>query len=98
MSSHRLEIESGRWVKPNSIPVDERKCFVCQVLEDEYHFIIECQLYIELRKLYISKYYWERPSMFKFIELIKSTNGNRIRKLGVFIYQAFRLRTELLYK
>ena len=25
MSSHRLEVESGRWVKPNAVPFDERK-------------------------------------------------------------------------
>ena len=36
MSSHRLEVESGRWVKPNRIPLDERKCFFCDVLEDEF--------------------------------------------------------------
>ena len=27
MSSHRLEVEAGRWVKPNRIPLNERKCF-----------------------------------------------------------------------
>ena len=60
----------------------------CQVIEDEYHFIIECHLYNDLRKKYISKYFWIRPSMFKFVELINSTNQNCIRKLGAFIYQA----------
>ena len=31
MSSHRLAIESGRWARPNRIPVDERKCQVCRI-------------------------------------------------------------------
>ena len=27
MSSHRLEVEAGTWVKPNRIPFNEKKCF-----------------------------------------------------------------------
>ena len=26
ISSHRLEIEVGRWARPNRIPIDDRKC------------------------------------------------------------------------
>ena len=37
-SSHRLEIEVGRWARPNRIPIDERKCITCNKLEDEFHF------------------------------------------------------------
>ncbi|KAH3802567.1 hypothetical protein DPMN_156245 [Dreissena polymorpha] len=50
VSSHRLEIESGRWHKPESIPVQERKCQHCNVLEDEFHFLFECSLYNDIRK------------------------------------------------
>ena len=28
-SAHRLEIEAGRWHKPNKIPHNERKCKLC---------------------------------------------------------------------
>ena len=97
MSSHRLEVESGRWVRPNRTPLDERKCFFCNVLEDEYHFVLECSVYLELRKKYISKYFWKRPNMFKFIDLINSSNTSCIRKLCTFIFQAFKLRSGLLY-
>ena len=41
MSSHRLEVETGRWVKPVPVPLNERQCTVCHVLEDEYHFVLE---------------------------------------------------------
>lgn len=98
MSSHRLEIESGRWVKPNSIPVNERKCQNCHLLEDEFHFILECSIYSDLRKQYISPYYWKRPSMFKLIELLESNNTKRIRNLSIFTYKAFKLRTESIYR
>ena len=44
VASHRLEIEEGRWAKPNRVPVDERKCRHCNTLEDEFHFLLECSL------------------------------------------------------
>ena len=50
MSSHRLEIEDARWVRVNRAPVNDRKCTLCNVLEDEYHFVKECQRYTELMK------------------------------------------------
>lgn len=98
MSSHRLEIESGRWVRPNSIPLNERICLVCGILEDEYHFVLECKMYQNLRKKFISSYFWKRPNMFKFVELIQSRNVNQMRKLSAFIYQAFKYRTDVLYR
>ena len=48
--SHRLEVETGRWTKPNKILLDYRKCMICNVLEDEFHFVLECCLYKDLRK------------------------------------------------
>ena len=44
VSSHRLSIESGRWSKPNPTPLSERNCLFCNLLEDEYHFVLECNL------------------------------------------------------
>ena len=71
MSSHRLEVESGRWVRPNRTPSDERKCFFCNDLEEEYHFVLECSVYLELRKKYISKYFWKRPKHVQILRLNK---------------------------
>ena len=49
VSSHRLEIEMGRWHKPNKSIRSERKCQHCNVLENEFHFILECPVYHEIR-------------------------------------------------
>ena len=38
--SHRLEIEVGRWARPNRTPINERKCRYYDKLEDEFHFFI----------------------------------------------------------
>jgi len=40
-----------------------------QYLEDEFHFLLECPLYYDLRKLLIDKYYWKHHSMITFIDL-----------------------------
>ena len=98
VSSHRLAIETGRWVRPIPIPVGERKCFTCQTLEDEYHFVLECPIYSQIRQQYIARYYWTRPSMLKFIELINNTSIKCCRKLCVYIHKAFELRSEILYR
>lgn len=97
MSSHRLHIESGRWTKPIRTPINERTCQICNLLEDEFHFIIECPLYSELRTKYISSRYTNRPNMFKFLELINSENKTIITKLGIFLEKAFRVRNEFIY-
>ncbi len=94
VSSHRLEIEAGRW---NRTPVEDRKCMMCRCLEDEYHFILECTMYADIRPIYIKNYYWRRPSMIKFIELIQSENSIIVRNLGIYIYKAFQIRNENLY-
>ena len=51
VSAHRLEVETGRWHKQVAVPFNERKYRTClNCLEDEFHFLLECPLYHELRK------------------------------------------------
>ena len=47
-----LAIETGRYSKPKT-PLNERLCKFCQLntLEDETHFLIDCELYSDLRQL-----------------------------------------------
>ena len=82
-------IETGRWYKSISIPYNDRKCIVCDKLDDEYHFVIECTLLHDLRKLYIDNYCLERPCVFKFINLMTSEIETVIRKLYILAYKAF---------
>ena len=97
VSSHNLEIEAGRWHKPVSKPFSERICLICSTLEDEYHFVLVCSLYQDLRKLYINKYYWKRPNMYKFIELMSNENVTTLKNLSVYVYKAFKIRNDTLY-
>ena len=95
LSSHRLEIEVGRWAKPNRTPLDQRKCRICNIVEDEFHFHLECELYKQIRKKHIKKYYWGRPNMIKLKELMQATNENILLNLAIFTEKAFKIRTEL---
>ena len=90
-SSHRLCIETSRWQTP-SIPRLNRICTTCNELDDEYHFLLECQLLNELRKRFISPFYWKRPSMFKCVKLLNSS-CKKIKMLAKFIYLGFSLKT-----
>jgi len=98
VSSHRLHIESGRWSKPVVTPVENRTCFFCDKLEDEYHFIMECDLYKDLRDKYIPKFFRTRPSMHKFIQLLQTTNRKVLRNFGTYIFYSFELRKQYLYQ
>ena len=49
--AHDLEIERGRFRGGRKVPRDERKCCMCsQTVEDECHFLLECEAYDVLRK------------------------------------------------
>ena len=52
LSSHRLEVETGRWARPNAIPFEEKCCPSVHSLEDEFHLVLECSRYNDLRTLY----------------------------------------------
>ena len=82
----------GRWHKPNVIPRNERKCHVCSKLEDEFHFLLECPLYSDLRKMYINRYFSSHPNILKFKELLTSENSNVTRKLACYVFKGFQIR------
>ena len=97
VSSHRLAVETGRWHKPQPIEINERKCLLCNSLEDEFHFIFECPLYSDLRQKYIKKYYWKKPCIPKFIDLLQNNSITTVRKLSMFIYDSFKKRNDTFY-
>ena len=81
LSAHPLKVEKGRY---QNIPKKERVCTHCNVIEDEYHFILTCPLYSDLRNKFIKKYYWFKPSTYKLIQLLSSNNVRELRNLGNF--------------
>ena len=58
ISAHGLLIERGRYHRPpKKIPVHERICNYCdtRAIEDEYHFLLECDLYTDIRHILFDK-------------------------------------------
>ena len=90
-------VETGSWVKPRSLPYDQRLCSLCQRQdsEDEYHLVLICPVYIELRKQFIKKYYFIRPNLDKFIQLVTTNNKCILRKLAMYLHHASILRETL---
>ena len=91
-SAHRLAIETGRWHKPYKIPWPDKKCQICDILEDEFHILFECTVFTELRKQYIKPYFWKRPNIIKFIELLCSENKTSVTNLSMCICKSFESR------
>lgn len=54
LSSHKLEIERGRYF---NIAKEDRKCKFCNLgsIENEYNFLLICPLYSDLRKRYFKQ-------------------------------------------
>jgi len=84
LSSHVFFIERGRWLK---IKRDERKCSMCQTIEDEYHIFIECPRFSKVRKDYLPSLLKDRPSMFNFVTFLKSKDEIQQKQLGYLSYK-----------
>ena len=58
------------------------------VVEDEYHFILQCEKYIDVRRRFLKKYYWQRPSCFKLVQLLSVGNIKELNNLGKYLLLA----------
>ena len=87
-------IEKGRHI---GISREHRFCIHCDnVIEDEFHFLLVCPLYDILRVKYIPNHFYENPNLYNFVSLMSMKNTMIIRNLAMFLYYAFKLRTEIL--
>ena len=96
LASHSLRVQTGRF-GVNRLERNLRLCLICNTvdIEDEYHFILVCKTLSEIRKKYIKKYYYTRPSVYKFIALLQNTNKKVLTNLAKFIREAFIFRTSV---
>ena len=96
LSSHKLRIETGRYGR-NREERHDRICVFCDSrdIEDQFHFIFKCHIYNNLRKRYISRYYWHNHRMFKMIGLLQSENQIVLNNLSCYINCAIKIRNNL---
>ena len=92
LSSHDLAIETGRY---NSIELEDRKCNQCNMntIESEFHFLLICPKYTDLRKKMLKPYYNRWPTLMKFEQIMSTTNIKEIRNLAQYVYDAFKIRS-----
>ena len=98
-SAHELRIEKGR--HSNELLAD-RVCRLClkhtgnYVLEDEFHFLMCCPLYENLRGQYLFELTAGQKSYEAFLTLLCDESENSQLNLASFIYQAYKVRRTLL--
>lgn len=91
-SSHRLQIEVGRYTVPKTLAMD-RLCKQCSMnsVEDETHFLMECPKYTDLRNLLIGKHLSNNVNMFscsislKFLWLMSNEDEHLCKDIARFI-------------
>ena len=89
-SNHCLLTETGRY---NNTDVSDRKCTLCDKIEDEIHFTEECQLYRTTR----SKFFNDcnitcDDKKSTFISLLMSKTTEVIKNLARFVINYFEIR------
>ena len=79
LGSHNFLIERGRWQRPK-IELSERNCDLCDCLEDEFHIIVECPKFYNLRQTLLDKTLKFKPSMYKFVKLLDTNDKQMLEK------------------
>ena len=80
--NHRLPVEVDRWARKS---FSERKCKHCNEVGDEFHYLLKCDLFTDDRKSLIKQYYYRRPNVIKYNELLNMTDPILLKKLAVFV-------------
>ena len=98
LSDHKLMIEEGRRVRPR-INREDRKCPNCKVIEDEVHFLIDCEKYKKERETAfqaINQFFPTFDSITqsrdKFIFLMSQENVEVTLIITTFIHKSFMIR------
>ena len=91
ISAHSLAIETGRH---HNIERSDRKCIYCNmnVIESEFHFMLICPLYADLRSKYLNRYYCRWPTVYKFHKLMNKQSKHSLQMISQYIYFASRKR------
>ena len=86
LSSHKLLVERGRWTI-SKLDYKLRKCTLCNSgdIEDEYHVTLVCEQFADAREKYLKKYFYRRPSMAKFVELMNTKSDRERYRLMLYV-------------
>jgi len=96
-SSHNLAVEKGRHL---NIRREERFCTYCSltdsyVVEDEFHFLVKCPLYTDLRQIYLRNVN-NFTSHLDMIHLMSSKSTLTVTNLCNYLYESCKRRDAFL--
>jgi hypothetical protein len=81
--NHRLPVETGSWSR---IDYNLRYCNKCQnQLGDEFHYLFQCPFFENKRKMFIKRYFYQRPNTFKMNQLFNTQNRIEYLNLCKFV-------------
>jgi hypothetical protein len=91
ISAHKLRIKTGRY---DDTPRQSRLCTCCNSnqIEEEYHFLLVCPYYRDIRIKYLPSYYCHWPKITKFESILSSNSRKRTQNLSRYLYFAFKRR------
>ena len=82
ISAHDLEIERGRY---SGIDRNDRICKLCgRTVENEFHFVLICIIYKDLRQKYIPIEFRRSPSIYKLNKLMNVSDESKIFNLALY--------------
>lgn len=85
ISAHDLDVERGRY---RNVPREQRLCKICNVVEDEIHFLDNCQIYTDIRQKFLSNFSMhKKPS-----DILTTDNKNSLKLICIYIYDCFVFR------
>ena len=71
------------------------KCPFCPKDETEWHFLLECEMYKDLRSRYVSKHFASKEGVH-LGQLLANTSKAISHDVAMFIYYSLKLRSERL--
>ena len=82
--NHRFPVETGRW---ENIALENRKCELCPKndIGDNFHYLLTCPFFEPQRKKLIDSYFFARPNVVKYKELLNITSEPKLKKLSSFM-------------
>ena len=89
LSSHLFHVERGRW-NARKVEIKDRICSLCRVVEDEFHCMIECPRYESARVGNLPTSLKRKPSMYKFINVLKCKEPEMYKTIGVLCMKVMR--------
>ena len=72
-------------------------CEICdkREIEHEYHFLLVCPTLSQLRRKYISEYYWNPPTQYKYVNLLNRSDYRGLYMIVKYLHDALKLRNEI---